>query len=163
MTHKAIFPGTFDPITLGHEDLVRRAARMFSHVVVSVAHSPRKGTLFTLEERVALAQSVFADVRNVSVVGFSSLLVQFAQQQGASVIVRGLRTVADFEYEMQMTGINRTLDPTLEVVFLAPDPKLGFVSSTNVRELSLHGGNASPFVAPQVWAALKGKAGARPE
>jgi pantetheine-phosphate adenylyltransferase len=156
---KALFPGTFDPITLGHEDLVRRAAKLFGTLVVAVANSPRKGTLFTIEERVALARGVLADVPNVEVVGFSTLLVKFAKEQGASVIVRGLRTVADFEYEMQMVGVNRTLDPNLEIIFLAPEPKQAFVSSTHVREVALHGGDASYFVAPPVWQALLKKRG----
>ncbi len=154
MQTKALFPGTFDPITLGHEDLVRRAARLFGTLVVAVANSPRKGTLFSVEERVALAREALADVGNVEIVGFSTLLVHFAKEQGASVIVRGLRTVADFEYEMQMVGVNRTLDPNLEVIFLAPEPKQAFVSSTHVREVSLHGGDASPFVSARVWQAL---------
>jgi pantetheine-phosphate adenylyltransferase len=154
----AIFPGTFDPLTRGHEDLVRRAARLFTHVVVGVAASPRKGTLFSLDERVSLARAVLAPVANVSVVGFSSLLVHFAAEQSATVIVRGVRSVADFEYEQHMVGVNRTLNPDVEVVFLLPHPSDAFVSSTIVREVSLHGGDASPFVAPAIWAALKAKA-----
>ncbi len=157
MKSKALFPGTFDPITLGHEDLVRRAARLFGTLVVAVANSPRKGTLFTIDERVAMAREALHDVGNVEIVGFGSLLVHFAREQGASVIVRGLRTVADFEYEMQMVGVNRTLDPSLEVIFLAPEPKQAFVSSTHVREVSLHGGDASAFVSALVWEALKKK------
>jgi pantetheine-phosphate adenylyltransferase len=156
---KALFPGTFDPITLGHEDLVRRAARLFNTLVVAVANSPRKGTLFSIEERVAMAREALADVNNVQIVGFSSLLVNFATEQGAGVIVRGLRTVADFEYEMQMVGVNRTLDPSLEVIFLAPEPKQAFVSSTHVREVTLHGGDARPFVSARVWEALQKKRG----
>jgi pantetheine-phosphate adenylyltransferase len=155
--HKALFAGTFDPITLGHADIARRAARLFDTLVIAVAESPRKGTLFTLDERVALARAAVADVGNIEVVGFSGLLASFAGAQGASVLVRGVRTVADYEYEMGMVGVNRTLNPALDVVFLTPDAKHAFVSSTHVREVTLHGGDASPFVAPHVWAALQAK------
>ncbi len=154
----AIFPGTFDPLTRGHEDLVRRAARLFTRLVVGVAASPRKGTLFSLDERVSLARTVLAPVSNVQVIGFSSLLVHFAAEQDATVIVRGVRSVADFEYEQHMVGVNRTLNPNVEVVFLLPHPSDAFVSSTIVREVGLHGGDASPFVAPVVWTALQAKA-----
>jgi pantetheine-phosphate adenylyltransferase len=157
MKIKALFPGTFDPITLGHADIARRAARLFDALVVAVAHSPRKSTLFSLEERVAMAQRAMADVSNVTVIGFSGLLATLSQEQAANVIVRGVRTVADYEYEMGMVGVNRTLNPNLEVVFLTPDPKHAFVSSTHVREVTLHGGDASPFVAPDVWRELQRK------
>ncbi len=157
MHRKALFPGTFDPITLGHADLIARAARLFDELVVAVAESPRKNTLFSLQERVGMAREVLAALPNVHVEGFSTLLTAYAHAQGASVIARGVRTVADFEYEMQMVGINRTLNPALEVIFLTPDPKYHFVSSTHVREITLHGGDASSFVAPQVWQALLSK------
>ncbi len=150
----ALFPGTFDPVTLGHSDLIARAARLFDEIIVGVAASPRKGTLFSLEERITLTAEALRDIPNVRVEGFSSLLVQFAKEKAANIVVRGIRSVADFEYEMQMVGVNRTLNPALEVVILTPDPKYGFVSSTHVREVSLHGGDASAFVAPLVWQAL---------
>jgi pantetheine-phosphate adenylyltransferase len=157
MALTALFPGTFDPLTLGHADLVTRASRLFDRLIVAVAASPRKGTLFSLDERVELARESFRSLTNVEVKGFSSLLAAYANEQRANVIIRGVRTVADFEYEMQMVGVNRTLNPALEVIFLTPDPKFGFVSSTHVREVTLHGGDASPFVAPQVWRALQAK------
>lgn len=154
---KAIFAGTFDPITLGHADIARRAARIFGSLIVAVAASPRKGTLFTLDERVALARATLADTPSIEVIGFDGLLAAYAKERAATVLVRGVRTIADFEYEAGMVGVNRALNPALDVVFLPPDPKHAFVSSTHVREVTLHGGDASAFVAPPVWAALVAK------
>ncbi|MEN9559108.1 MAG: hypothetical protein RLZZ502_319 [Pseudomonadota bacterium] len=154
---RAVYPGTFDPLTRGHEDVARRAARLFEHVVIGVAESPRKGTLFSLEERVCLAREVFKDEPRISVVGFNGLLLHFLYEQRAQVIVRGVRAVSDFEYEFQMAGMNRSMDPKVEVIFLTPADEFMFVSATIVRDIALHGGDASPFVSPSVWSALKVK------
>jgi pantetheine-phosphate adenylyltransferase len=149
----AVYPGTFDPITLGHEDIVHRAADLFDEVIVAVAGSTSKSTLFTLEERVALAQSVFkAD--NVKVVGFSGLLMQFVQEQGAQMVIRGLRAASDFEYEFQLAGMNRKLYPKLETIFLTPAEQYMFVSSSLVREVARLGGDVHQFVSPAVEDAI---------
>lgn len=150
MLKKAIYPGTFDPITLGHEDVVRRAARLFDQVVVAVAHSPSKRPLFALEERVALAEAVLKDCANVRVVGFSGLLMQFARQEHAQVVIRGLRAASDFEYEFQLAGMNRKIYPELETLFLTPSEQYMFISASLVREVALLGGDISQFVSPQV-------------
>ncbi len=146
----AVYPGTFDPLTRGHEDLVRRSARIFDRLVLGVADSPGKRPLFSLAERVALAREVLADAPNVEVVGFSGLLIDFVRDQGASVIVRGLRAVSDFEYEFQMAGMNRRLHPDVETLFLTPGEEHMFLSATMVREIGLLGGDVSTFVAPCV-------------
>ncbi|MBI5919790.1 MAG: pantetheine-phosphate adenylyltransferase [Nitrosomonadales bacterium] len=153
---KVIYPGTFDPITRGHEDVVRRAAGLFAEVVVAVAQS-RPQTLFTLDERVDLAREVFAELPNVRVLGFSGLLMQFVQSQDARVVLRGLRAVSDFEYEFQMAGMNRKLDPDVETVFLTPAEQYTFVSATMVREIARFGGDVSKFVSPAVAARLAAK------
>lgn len=153
----AVYPGTFDPITLGHEDLVRRAAHLFDEVVVAVAGSTNKATLFSLQERVQLAQSVFAAYGNVKVVGFSGLLMQFVQDQHAQVVVRGLRAASDFEYEFQLAGMNRKLYPKLETLFLTPSEQYMFVSSSLVREVAKLGGDVDQFVSPTVEEAIKRK------
>jgi len=153
---KVIYPGTFDPITRGHEDVVRRAAQLFDEVVVAVAQS-RAQTAFTLDERVAMAREVFAELPNVSVQGFSGLLMQFVQAQHARVVLRGLRAVSDFEYEFQMAGMNRKLDPDVETVFLTPAEQYTFISATMVREIARFGGDVSKFVSPAVAERLAAK------
>ncbi|MCX7890991.1 MAG: pantetheine-phosphate adenylyltransferase [Burkholderiales bacterium] len=156
---KAIYPGTFDPLTRGHEDLVRRASKLFEEVVVGVADSRAKKPFFTAEERVTMAREALAAYPNVSVHGFSGLLRDFVRAQGGRVILRGLRAVSDFEYEFQMAGMNRALIPEVETVFLTPDEKYMFVSATIVREIAVLGGDASPFVPPAVQQRLAVKAG----
>lgn len=155
--NKAVYPGTFDPITRGHEDLVRRASHLFTGVVVAVADSRGKQPFFTLEERVEMAREVLSPYPNVEVLGFSGLLRDFLLQQKARIIVRGLRAVSDFEYEFQMAGMNRTLIPDVETVFLTPSDQYQFVSATIVREIAVLGGDASQFVHPTVAAQLKAK------
>lgn len=150
----AVYPGTFDPITLGHEDLVRRAANLFDEVIVAVAGSTNKTTLFNLDERVALAQSIFAGYSNVRVLGFSGLLMQFVQDQHAQVVIRGLRAASDFEYEFQLAGMNRKLYPKLETLFLTPSEAYMFVSSSLVREVAKLGGDVSQFVSKAVADAI---------
>ena len=149
MISKVIYPGTFDPITRGHEDVVRRAAGMFGEVVVAVAAS-RNATLFTLEERVEMARDTFADFGNVRVEGFNDLLMNYVKGQGARVVLRGLRAVSDFEYEFQMAGMNRTLHPEVETVFLTPAEQYTFISASMVREIARFGGDVSKFVSPLV-------------
>jgi pantetheine-phosphate adenylyltransferase len=158
---KAVYPGTFDPLTRGHEDLVRRASRLFDEVVLAVADSRAKRPFFTLEERIAAAREVLADVPNASVVGFSGLLTDFVREQGARVVLRGLRAVSDFEYEFQLAGMNRALHPDLETVFLTPGEQHMFISATLVREIALLGGDVSKFVHPAVRARLLEKAKAQ--
>lgn len=159
MTNKVIYPGTFDPITNGHTDLIGRAARLFDEVVVGVANSPSKRPLFDLAERVLLAQQVTAHLPNVTVVGFSGLLVDFAKEQQANVLIRGLRAVSDFEYEFQLANMNRRLMPELESVFLTPAEENSFISSTLVKEVALHGGDIRQFVDPIVAKAIAAKQG----
>jgi pantetheine-phosphate adenylyltransferase len=145
---RAVYPGTFDPITNGHEDLIQRASRLFDEVVVGVAHSQAKRPFFALDERVGLAREVLAPYRNVTVMGFSGLLSQFVKDQSASVILRGLRAVSDFEYEFQLAGMNRRLAPGVETLFLTPSDKYLFLSATIVREIAVLGGDISAFVHP---------------
>jgi pantetheine-phosphate adenylyltransferase len=151
---KAMYPGTFDPITNGHRDLVRRAAAIFSEVTVAIAANPGKAPLFTLEERVALARVVLADISNVVVTGYAGLTVEFAKQHGIGVVVRGLRAVSDFEFEFQLATMSRHLSDKVDYVFLTPTEQFNFISSTLVREIASLGGNVSEFVHPQVEAAL---------
>lgn len=153
----AVYPGTFDPITLGHEDIVRRAADLFDEVIVAVAGSTNKNTLFNLEERVALAKSVFGNADNIKVVGFSGLLMQFVQDQGAKMVIRGLRATSDFEYEFQLAGMNRKLYPQFETLFLTPSEQFMFISSSLVREVATLGGEIDQFVSKTVEAAIKQK------
>jgi pantetheine-phosphate adenylyltransferase len=153
----AVYPGTFDPLTRGHEDLVRRAAKLFHRVVVGVAESRSKSPFFPLTERVAMAQEILATVDNVEVAGFDELLMNFLRRQGATVIVRGLRAASDFEYEFQMAGMNRNLYPDVETVFLTPGEQYMFISATMVREIASLGGDVSKFVQPQVGARLAEK------
>ncbi|WP_318499114.1 pantetheine-phosphate adenylyltransferase [Photobacterium leiognathi] len=154
MTTRVIYPGTFDPITNGHFDLIERAAAMFDTVIVGVAYNPTKKPLFDLDERVALAQSVTQHLPNVEIVGFSGLLVNFAKEHNANVLVRGLRAVSDFEYEFQLANMNRRLMPELETVFLTPAEENSFISSTIVKEVALHKGDVSQFVDPLITTAL---------
>ena len=154
MTVSGIYPGTFDPITLGHEDLVRRACRLFDKVVVAIAANPGKEPMFTLEERVELATRSLADLDNVEVSGYDGLTVDFAVRHGLGVIVRGLRAVSDFEYEFQLANMNRHLAKTVETAFLTPTETYNFISSSLVREICSLGGDISEFVSPIVHEAL---------
>lgn len=153
----AIYPGTFDPMTRGHEDLVRRAASLFDKVILAIAESPSKRPLFELAERIAMAGEILADVRNVEIVGFDTLLMDFVHARGAKVIVRGLRAVSDFEYEFQMAGMNRSLYPEVETVFLTPGEQYMFISATMVREIARLGGDVGKFVQPCVHQRLRAK------
>jgi pantetheine-phosphate adenylyltransferase len=157
---KAIYPGTFDPLTRGHEDLVRRAGTLFDELVVGVADSRAKRTFFSLGERVEMAREVLSGVGNVQVVGFDSLLTDFVRKQGARVVLRGLRAVSDFEYEFQLAGMNRSLYPDLETVFLTPSEQHMFISATLVREIAALGGDVSKFVHPLVGERLRKKVSA---
>ena len=157
----AVYPGTFDPITLGHEDIVRRAADLFDEVIVAVAGSTNKKTLFNLDERVTLAKSVFENADNIRVVGFSGLLMQFVQDQGAKMVIRGLRAASDFEYEFQLAGMNRKLYPQFETLFLTPSEQFMFISSSLVREVAALGGNVHAFVSPLVEEAINEKLGSQ--
>jgi pantetheine-phosphate adenylyltransferase len=153
----AVYPGTFDPITRGHEDLVRRASNLFQKVIVGVADSRSKRPFFSLEERVEMAREVLAGYANVEVYGFDCLLMDFLQQHNARVILRGLRAVSDFEYEFQMAGMNRNLYPDVETVFLTPAEQYMFISATMVREIAVLGGDVSKFVQPSVQGRLRQK------
>lgn len=146
----AIYPGTFDPMTRGHEDLVRRAANLFDHVILGIAESRSKRPFFSLDERVEMAREVLAPYPNVEVCGFDCLLMDFLHDKGAKVILRGLRAVSDFEYEFQMAGMNRNLYPDVETVFLTPGEQYMFISATMVREIALLGGDVSKFVQPAI-------------
>ncbi len=146
----AIYPGTFDPVTNGHVDLIHRASRLYHKVIVAVAESRGKQPLFALEERVGLIESVVGELQNVHVIGFNNLLVECAKQHGASVILRGLRAVSDFEYEFQMAGMNRRLAPDIETVFLTPAEQYEFISSSMIREIAKLNGDVSSFVPDQV-------------
>ncbi|MDX1572845.1 MAG: pantetheine-phosphate adenylyltransferase [Methylophaga sp.] len=150
----AIYPGTFDPVTHGHTDLVHRASRLFEKVIVAVAADTGKKSLFSLDKRVKLAQTILADIPNVEVCGFSGLLVDFAAHRQANVIIRGLRAVSDFEYEVQLAAINRRLHVEVETLFLAPAEQYTFVSSSLVRQIGLLSGDISQFVAPCVQRAF---------
>jgi len=155
MKRNAVYPGTFDPITTGHQDLVRRAASIFDRVVVAIAANPSKTPLLTLEKRVELAKQVLADVPNAEVMGYSGLTVEFARQNKLSVIVRGLRAVSDFEFEFQLATMSRHLSPDIETVFLTPHEPFSFISASLVREIAVLGGNVHEFVHPIVEAELK--------
>jgi pantetheine-phosphate adenylyltransferase len=154
---KCVYPGTFDPFTRGHEDLVRRASRIFDRVIVAVAQSSGKGPFFTLEERIDMAREVLRPHANIDVLGFDTLLMDFVHEQGARIILRGLRAVSDFEYEFQLAGMNRKLYPDVETLFLTPDENYMFVSATIVREIARFGGDVSKFVQPSVAARLSAK------
>ena len=151
----AIYPGTFDPITNGHSDLVERAAKLFDKVIVSIASSLKKGPLLSLEQRIELAEHVLGHIDNVEVTGFNILLTEFAEQQGAHIILRGLRAVSDFEYEFQLANMNRAQSPDLESVFLTPSEQYSYISSSLIREIASLGGDVSKFVHPEVARALQ--------
>lgn len=152
-----IYPGTFDPITNGHVDLTERASRLFDKVVVGIAYSEKKTPLFSLEERVALTEASLAHLNNVEVVGFSNLLTEFAKSQGSHCVLRGLRAVADFEYEFQLANMNRAMYPEFESVFLTPSEHLSFISSSLVREIASLNGDITPFVPEPVAQALQAR------
>ena len=152
-----VYPGTFDPFTRGHEDVVRRATKVFERIVVGVADSESKRPMFTAQERIAMAHEVLAGYSGVEVAGFSGLLMEFVHSAGAAVILRGLRAVSDFEYEFQMAGMNRNLYPEVETLFLTPSEQYLFMSSTIVREIARFGGDVGKFVHPLVEARLKAK------
>ena len=154
MSVRVIYPGTFDPITHGHLDLIERAAKMFDEVIVAIAASPSKQPMFDLDQRVKMARSVTAHLDNVLIKGFSGLLVQFAQLNHATVLMRGLRAVSDFEYELQLANMNRQLDNNIESVFLTPATQYSFISSSLVKDVAKHNGYVSQFVAPEVAQAL---------
>lgn len=154
MTVSAMYPGTFDPITLGHEDLVRRAGRLFDKVVVAIAANPGKEPMFSLEERVALARTVLGKFDNVEVTGYQGLTVNFALENNLQVIVRGLRAISDFEYEFQLANMNRHLNDEIETAFLTPTEKYTYISSSLVREVCSMGGDISEFVSPEIRDAL---------
>ena len=161
MITSALYPGTFDPVTNGHLDLVRRAATIFERVVVAIAANPAKAPLFSLEERVDLAHQVLGDIPNVEVLGYTGLTVAFAQENGLGVMIRGLRAVSDFEFEFQLATMSRQLSPHVETVFLTPTEQFSFISSSMVREIALLGGDVSRFVHPVVEKALKRRAAER--
>ena len=154
---RIVYPGSFDPITRGHEDLVRRAAALFDEVIVGVAASPTKRPFFSLEERVEMARQALADIPGVTVVGFSSLLMKFLAEQGTTVVLRGLRAVSDFEYELQLAGMNRKLNPEVETLFLTPSEQYMFVSASLVREIARLGGDVSEFLHPLINSRLNAK------
>jgi pantetheine-phosphate adenylyltransferase len=154
MKRSAVYPGTFDPITNGHQDLVRRAASVFDRVIVAIASNPNKTPMFPLEKRVAMAREVLSDIPNVEVMGYSGLTVDFARQQGVQVVVRGLRAMSDFEFEFQLANMSRHLARELETVFLTPQEQFTFISSTLVREIAILGGDVKEFVHPVVAAEL---------
>jgi pantetheine-phosphate adenylyltransferase len=155
MNRHAVYPGTFDPITNGHQDLVRRAASIFERVIVAIAANPNKAPMFSLQMRVDLARRVLHDLPNVEVEGYAGLTVEFARKRGARVIVRGLRAVSDFEFEFQLANMSRHLERDIETVFLTPQEQFTFISSTLVREIAVLGGDVSEFVHPIVEEELK--------
>lgn len=157
MNGLAMYAGTFDPITFGHIDLIERASRLFERVVVAVAESKAKKTLFSLDERVAMSREVLTHLDNVDVAGFDTLTLDFARKQGVSVFIRGLRAVADFDYEFQLANMNRTLNPEIETVFLMPAEKFMFISSSLIREIAGLRGDIAPFVPAQVASAIFNK------
>lgn len=150
----AVYPGTFDPVTNGHSDLVQRASRIFEKVIVAIAANPAKAPLFDLTQRVTMAQTVLSPLGNVEVVGFSELLVDFVRSRNAHVILRGLRAVSDFEFEMQLASMNRRLDHEIETVFLTPAEETSFISASLVKEIAMHGGDVSQFVHNSIVAEL---------
>ena len=153
----AVYPGTFDPITNGHTDLVKRAIKIFDKVLLAVAERPSKKTLFSVEERVKFAESIFANEKQVEVFSFHNLLVNFAKQHSATVILRGLRAVSDFEYEVQLANMNRLLEPNVESVFMSPGEEYSFLSSSIIKDIAIHGGDLKKFVHANVEKALKEK------
>ena len=155
MNRRAVYPGTFDPITNGHQDLVRRAAGVFEHVIVAIASNPNKAPMFPLEQRVALAKQVLADIHNVEVMGYAGLTVDFARANDVQIVVRDLRAISNFEFEFQLANMSRHLHRELETVFLTPQEQFTFISSTLVREIAILGGDVKEFVHPLVAAELK--------
>lgn len=155
MLSTVIYPGTFDPITLGHMDIINRVAGIFDKIIVAVAANTRKAPLFSLNERIELAKKVLQENPSVEVVGFNGLLIDFAQQLGVKVILRGLRAISDFEYEFQLAGMNRRLAPEIETLFMSPGEQYTFISATLVREVAELGGNVANFVHPEIEKALK--------
>lgn len=155
MHRRALYPGTFDPITNGHHDLVRRAAGLFDHVIVAIASNPNKTPMFSLEARIDLARRVLRDLPNVEVLGYSGLTVEFARHNNVGIVVRGLRAVSDFEFEFQLANMSRHLAREIETVFLTPQEQFTFISSTLVREIAILGGDVSEFVDPIVEVELK--------
>jgi pantetheine-phosphate adenylyltransferase len=155
---KAVYPGTFDPLTRGHEELVRRASTLFDTLILAIADSKAKKPYFTVEERIAMAREVLGDLKNVQVTGFRGLLTDFVREQRARVVLRGLRAVSDFEYEFQLAGMNRNLYPEMETIFLTPSEQHMFISATLVREIAALGGDVSKFVHPLVAKRLRQKA-----
>jgi len=153
----AVYPGTFDPVTHGHTDLVARASKVFDKVVVAIAESPQKAPLFTLAERIAMAERALTGLENVEVVGFDNLLMDFVKSIGATIIVRGLRAVSDFEYEFQLASMNRHLEESVETLFMTPDEDFSFISSSLVKEIARLGGDVSEFVGPEIEAVLRKK------
>jgi pantetheine-phosphate adenylyltransferase len=157
---KAVYPGTFDPLTRGHEELVRRASNLFGSLILGIADSKAKRTFFTLDERVEMARACLGDVKNLQIIGFTGLLIDFVRKHGALVVLRGLRAVSDFEYEFQLAGMNRNLYPEMETIFLTPSEQHMFISATLVREIASLGGDVSKFVHPHVEKRLKEKVSA---
>ena len=157
---KAVYPGTFDPLTRGHEELVRRASNLFGSLILGIADSKAKRTFFTLDERVEMARACLGDVKNLQIIGFTGLLIDFVRKHGALVVLRGLRAVSDFEYEFQLAGMNRNLYPEMETIFLTPSEQHMFISATLVREIASLGGDVSKFVHPHVENRLKEKVSA---
>ena len=157
MKNKAIYPGTFDPITNGHIDIIQRAAHLFPELIIAVAINEQKKPYFTLQERIALVKQCVGHIPGISILGFDSLLIQFAREQGANIILRGLRAVSDFEYEFQLAGMNRKLFPNIETVFLAPSEEVMCISSTLVKEIAGLGGDIVPFVPEVVVKQMKCK------
>ncbi len=151
----AIYPGTFDPITLGHENIAHRATRIFDKIIVAVASNASKKCFFSFEDRVGLVKAVFSEYKEIEVIGFNGLLMDFVEAQNAHVVIRGLRAVSDFEYEFQLAGMNRKLYPNVETLFLTPSEQFTFVSSSLVREVATLGGNIEQFVSPIVKEAMK--------
>lgn len=154
---KAIYPGTFDPITNGHFDLIARATRIFDEIVVAIAANPDKNPLFSVEERIAMAQQVCESLDNVNVIGFDGLLVSFVEEQGAHVVLRGLRAVSDFEFEFQLASANRRLNPEIETVFLTPSENHTFTAASLVKEIANYGGDVSSFLDPRIHRILSDK------
>jgi pantetheine-phosphate adenylyltransferase len=154
---RAVYPGTFDPLTRGHEDLVRRATKLFDPLILGIADSKSKRTFFTMQERADMAREVLGDLKNVQIVPFTGLLIDFVRKHDAHVAIRGLRAVSDFEYEFQLAGMNRSLYPDFETIFLTPSEQHMFISATLVREIALLGGDVSKFVHPLVGAKLAAK------
>jgi pantetheine-phosphate adenylyltransferase len=158
---RAMYPGTFDPITNGHKDLIRRAASVFDYVLVSIAANPGKAPMFQLDERVDMARRVLADIPNVAVTGYSGITIEYARENGLHCVIRGLRAISDFEFEFQLANMNRHLAPEIETVFLTPQEQFTFISSTLIREIATLNGNVSEFVDPYVAARLRERASER--